>query len=118
MQTTGISLLLDLYDCQSLALSNDAVLEELVVSALQFGGFEAVDHLSHKFPNQGTTHIFILQQSHATLHTWPESNFVSVDVYSCGAPAAVRPALEIIRGYLTQKLIARTVKAQFIERGT
>ncbi len=117
MQTTGVSLLLDLYDCKS-PLKNDAVLEELFTGALQFGGFEPIDHVSHQFPGQGTTHIFILKQSHATIHTWPESNFVSVDVYSCGDLATIRPALEIVRGYLTQKLIARTVKAQLIDRGT
>lgn len=116
MQTTGVSLLLDLYDCKS-PLNNDAVLEQVFTSALQFGGFDPVDHLSHQFPHQGTTHLFILRQSHATIHTWPESNFVSVDVYSCGSPESVRPALEIVRGYLTQKLIARTVKAQLIDRG-
>ena len=118
MQTTGISLLLDLFDCKSAALNNDAILEELFVSALQFGGLEIVDHLSLKSPRQGTTHIFILKQSHAAIQTWPASGFVSIDVYASGAAESARPALEIIRGYLTQKLIAGAAKAQIIERGT
>ncbi len=117
MQTTGISLLLDLHDCRSPALSNEGVLEQLFAAALQFAGFEAVDHLTHCFPNQGTTFIYVLRQSHAMLHTWPESGFVSVDVYSCGEPQVVRPALESIRGYLTQKLMARSINARLIERG-
>jgi S-adenosylmethionine decarboxylase len=116
MQTSGVSLMLDLFDCKSPALANEGILEQHFVDALQFAGFDTVDHLSHHFPNQGTTFVYILKQSHATLHTWPENGFVSVDVYSCGKPEAVRPAPEIIRGYLTQKLIARSVKAQVIER--
>ena len=117
MQTTGISLLLDLHHCRSSALSNEDILEQLFAAALQFAGFEAVDHLMHRFPNQGTTFIYVLSQSHAMLHTWPESGFVSIDVYSCGEPQVVRPALESIRGYLTQKLMARSVNARLIERG-
>ena len=117
MPTSGVSLLLDLYDCKS-PLNNDAVLEQLFSSALQFGGLEPLEHLTQKFAPYGTTHIFILKQAHATIHTWAQNGYVAVDVYATGDPAAIRPALEIIRGYLTQKLIARTAKAQLIERGT
>ncbi len=117
MPTTGVSLLLDLYDCKS-PLTNDAVLEQVFTSAFQFAGLEPVDHLTQKFPPYGTTHIFTLKQAHATVHTWTDNGFVAVDVYSTGAPESVRPVLEIIRGYLTQKLIARTAKAQLVERGT
>ena len=117
MQTTGISLLLDLYDCKSPALNNEALLEQLFVSALQFAGFELVDQCAHQFPKQGITFVCILRQSHATLHTWPEASFVAADVYACGKPETARAALEIIRGYLAQKLVARSVNARFIERG-
>ncbi|MBI5035462.1 MAG: adenosylmethionine decarboxylase [Chloroflexi bacterium] len=117
MSTTGVSLLLDLYDCKS-PLINDAVLEQVFTTALQFAGLEPLDHMTQKFSPHGTTHIFILKQAHATVHTWAAEGFVAIDVYSCGAPETIRPGLEIIRGYLTQKLIARTAKAQLIERGT
>jgi S-adenosylmethionine decarboxylase len=117
MQTMGITLLLDLYDCKSPALNNAAVLEQLFVSALQLAGFEIVDQCAHQFPKQGITFVYILRQSHATLHTWPEAGFVAADVYACGKPETVRAALEIIRGYLAQKLIARSVNARFVERG-
>ena len=117
MPNTGITLLLDLYDCQSSALKNDAILEQLFTSALQFGGLEVVDQIGQQLPDQHTTHIFLLKESHATIHTWQENGRVVVDVYAIGSPETVRPALEIIRGFLTQKLIARAAQAQLIERG-
>lgn len=117
MPTSGVSLILDLYDCKSPALAQDDLLEQLFVNALQFAGLEVIDHLAHRLPNQGTTCVYILKQSHATLHVTPASGWVSVDVYAGGKPEVVRPALEIIRGYLTQKLIARSVQAQMVVRG-
>jgi S-adenosylmethionine/arginine decarboxylase-like enzyme len=117
MQTSGISLLLDLYDCKSPAIHNEAVLEQLCVSALQFAGFEVVDQLAHRFPKQGIMVICILHQAHASLHAQPAAGVVTAEVYACGEPETVRPALEIVRGYLAQKLIARSVTARFIERG-
>jgi S-adenosylmethionine decarboxylase len=117
MQTTGISLLLELCDCAWLASCDDRTLAQLFEEALKIAGFEAVDHLAYRFPGQGVTLIYILRQSHAALHTWPESNYVSVDVYSCGVPAAVRPALENLCASLAQKLAAGSVSTRFVERG-
>jgi S-adenosylmethionine/arginine decarboxylase-like enzyme len=117
MQTAGITLLLDLYDCKSPAINSEAVLEQLFVSALQFAGFEVVDQLSHHFPSQGAAVVCVLRDAHASLRAWPVSGFVSADVYASGKPEVARAALEIVRGYLAQKLIARSVNARFIERG-
>ena len=117
MQTAGITLLLDLYDCKSPAINNEAVLDQLFVSALQFAGFEVVDQLAQRLPSQGVVVVCVLRDAHASLRTWPESGFVSADVYAYGKPEAARAALEIVRGYLAQKLIARSVNARLIERG-
>jgi len=29
--------------------------------------------------------VFILSESHLSFHTWPEENYVSVDLYVCGS---------------------------------
>ena len=117
MPTVGIILLLDLYDCKSPAINNVAVLDQLFVSALQFAGFEVVDQLAQHFPSQGAVVVCVLRDAHASLRAWPESGFVSADVYAYGKPESARAALEIVRGYLAQKLIARSVQARWIERG-
>jgi len=93
------------------------VLDQLFVSALQFAGFEVVDQLTHRSPNQGTMVICILRQAHASLHAQSGSGTVTADVYVSGDPEMARAALEIVRGYLAQKLIARSVNARLIERG-
>jgi S-adenosylmethionine/arginine decarboxylase-like enzyme len=67
-------------------------------------------------PKRGLV-LCLLRQVHASLHASPESGFVTADVYASGKPEVVRPALEIVRGYLAQKLIARAVNSRFVERG-
>ena len=117
MQTVGITLLLDLYDCKSPAINNAEALDQLFVSALQLAGFEVVDQLAQHFPSQGAVVVCVLRDAHASLRAWPEAGFVSADVYAYGKPEAARAALEIVRGYLAQKLIARAVNSRFVERG-
>lgn len=29
--------------------------------------------------------VFVLAESHLSFHTWPEENYVSVDLYVCGS---------------------------------
>jgi S-adenosylmethionine/arginine decarboxylase-like enzyme len=115
MSATGLTLLLDLHECKSPALGNPSLLEELFIGALQFAGLESVDHFSRPV-NHGTMQVYQLPQGHAVLYVW-QPNFVSIDLYTIGETAVLRPALELIRGYLTQKLIARSANAQLIERG-
>lgn len=117
MQTAGITLLLDLYDCKSPALNNEAVLEQLLVSALQFAGLEVVEQVSHRFPSQSAVVTCILRDAYAVLQVLPGAGLVAADVAVIGKPEAARAALEIVRGYLAQKLIARSVNARWIERG-
>ncbi len=116
MATPGVSLLLDLYECRSPALGNPALLEEVFIGALQFAGLETVDHSNHNLGNQGTRQIYHLPRGHAVLYVW-QPNFVSIDLYAIGETAALRSAFELIRGYLAQKLIARSANVQLIERG-
>jgi S-adenosylmethionine/arginine decarboxylase-like enzyme len=42
-----------------------------------------INKIEHKFTPQGETIVFILSESHFTLHTYPENNFISMDVYVC-----------------------------------
>ena len=42
-----------------------------------------VQKVEHKFHPQGETIVFILAESHFTLHTYPENNYISLDIYIC-----------------------------------
>ena len=53
------------------------------VEALQNAGATVVQAVSHNFPGAGLTCILILAESHAVLHTWPETGTVNIDIFSC-----------------------------------
>ena len=40
--------------------------------------------ISNKFEPQGVTAIALLAESHISIHTWPESNYSAVDIFTCG----------------------------------
>jgi S-adenosylmethionine/arginine decarboxylase-like enzyme len=114
---SGITLVLDLFECKSPALNNEVLLEQLLVSALQFAGMEVLDQLAHRYPGQGVVVVCVLRDAYAALQVLPSAGLVAAVVSVSGKPEAARAALEIVRGYLAQKLIARSVAAHWIDRG-
>src|SRR5687768_8729771 len=52
-------------------------------AALRRAGASVVEELFHAFPETGLTCVLILAESHAVLHTWPETGTVNIDIFSC-----------------------------------
>ena len=46
-------------------------------------GATVVETVCHAFPKTGLTCVLILQESHAVLHTWPETGTINIDIFSC-----------------------------------
>jgi len=86
----GLHLTADLYGCECDAslLINAAALSELCRSAVTKADLTVVDEKFFTFPdwqNQpgGVTGAVLLAESHVALHTWPEIDGVTLDVYVC-----------------------------------
>jgi S-adenosylmethionine decarboxylase proenzyme len=75
----------DLKGCTALAALAPEPATATFIAALQNAGATVVQALSHSFPGAGMTCVLILAESHAVLHTWPETGTVNVDIFSCSA---------------------------------
>lgn len=48
-------------------------------------GFSVLDFVGHKFDGGGgVTGLFLLAESHCSYHTYPESSYIAIDVFTCG----------------------------------
>jgi len=73
----------DLSGCSLLpGLAPEAVTAAFI-AALKGAGATVVQSMSHHFPGAGQTCVLILAESHAVLHTWPETGTVNLDIFSC-----------------------------------
>ncbi len=73
----------DLSDCAALPVLAGDEVSELFIAALDRAGATIVDTISHAFPTTGLTCVLILRESHAVLHTWPETGTINIDIFSC-----------------------------------
>jgi S-adenosylmethionine decarboxylase len=73
----------DLGDCDALASFDVDAIPTVFATALRGAGATIVQELSHAYPGAGLTCVLVLRESHAVLHTWPETGTVNIDIFSC-----------------------------------
>ena len=94
-------------------VSDIGELAAAAAAAVRAGRGTVLDSSHVIFPNGAVTLVLILAESHLAIHTWPEENLITVDLFSCGAIAADRVAGELIKG-----LRLADAKVRRMERGT
>jgi S-adenosylmethionine decarboxylase len=102
----------DLLDCASLPALSGAEIADLFIAALERAGAHVVDTVSHSFPKTGLTCVLILRESHAVLHTWPETGTINIDIFSCTTRLKSVQAIEDLR----KSFGARHLRIQEIAR--
>jgi S-adenosylmethionine/arginine decarboxylase-like enzyme len=81
--TSPASFTADLSGCAALRELVPHEVAALFMGALDRAGGTIVEAVSHAFPATGLTCVLILRESHAVLHTWPETGTVNIDIFSC-----------------------------------
>jgi S-adenosylmethionine decarboxylase proenzyme len=84
----------DLKGCSALAELPPYKVTAAFVEALESAGATVVEEVSHNFSGTGLTCVLILAESHAILHTWPETGTVNIDIFSCSPRLRSLAAIE------------------------
>ena len=104
--------LLELYRCDCEKLNDESFLRCILNRASKLANATVLNLISNKFEPQGVTAIALLAESHISIHTWPESNYSAVDIFTCGQN--MKP--ELASQYLIESLKAEEHFLRVIER--
>ena len=104
--------LLELYRCDCEKLNDESFLRCILNRASKLANATVLNLISNKFEPQGVTAIALLAESHISIHTWPESNYSAVDIFTCGQ----KMMPELASQYLIESLMAKEHSLRVIER--
>ena len=104
--------LLELYSCDCEKLNDESFLRCTLNRAAKLANATVLNLISNKFEPQGVTAIALLAESHISIHTWPESNYSAVDIFTCGQNMMPERASQ----YLIEVLKAEEHSLRVIER--
>ena len=105
-------LLLELYKCDYEKLNDESFLRCSLNRAAKLAKATVLNLISNKFEPQGVTAIALLAESHISIHTWPESNYSAIDIFTCGQN--MEP--EVASQYLIDVLKAEEHSLRVIDR--
>jgi len=75
-------------------------------------GLHAVSSSFHQFEPHGVSAIYLLSESHLSVHTWPEYGYVALDIFTCGSDGPALRAFEL----LLEEFQPKSVKKRIIRR--
>lgn len=78
METKSRHLFIDAWLKEDLTIQHLNKIMEVIDSNLT-----VVKKVEHKFEPYGETIVWILAESHFSIHTYPEHNYLSLDIYIC-----------------------------------
>lgn len=106
-------LLVDLYGCPADMLNDVTALEKVMIEAAQRAGATVINSMFHHFSPFGVSGVVVIQESHLTIHTWPEQGFAAIDLFTCGTQTKPRHALT----HLKRALQSTRVEVRQFRRG-
>lgn len=120
----GLHIIADLYNCQKgELLVSSAKLRELCVDTCRGAGltvlgdhfyqFDGIDATQHG----GSTGAVVLAESHLAIHTWPERDGATLDVYVCNYTSDNTGKAEAVYKALIKALKPGDVLVERIQRG-
>ena len=109
----GSHLLIELFDCDQETIKQEGSVGEAMLQAAQESEATVVESSFHEFKPFGVSGAVIIQESHYTIHTWPEHRYAAVDLFYCGGTIHVEKAIDVLR----QRFKPGRIKFLVVRRG-
>lgn len=92
-------------DCDPQALGDVEGLSHAMDIAVATSGATVLNKMVYEFKPNGLTMLYLLSESHASLHTYPECNACFIDLFTCGTRCTSDGFDEKLRSYLHPKTV-------------
>jgi S-adenosylmethionine decarboxylase len=112
LKATGRHLLVEYQECDRKILNNREMIEALMQQAATAAETTIVTSVFHPFSPQGISGVVVIEESHLSIHTWPEYGYAAVDFFTCGNGIPERA-----HAVLKEGLNSKKCEVMFVVRG-
>lgn len=102
----------DIYNCNTSKIKFVAPIKEILNQVVTEIQLTKVAESYKQFEPFGATGFILLEESHISIHTWPEHNFAAIDVFSCR-----EFDIDKINSLLSAYFETQEIKTKVIQRG-
>ena len=102
----GRHIIAEFHDCDANILRDEQLIKNLLTEAANASKSHIISSFSVNFGEEGgVSAVVVVQESHLSIHTWPEYNYAAVDIFTCGEKTDPVAALEVIVNTLRPKFV-------------
>lgn len=113
VQSLGNHLIVELYECEPAVIDDQKFVEEKLIEATNIAGATMVESVIHTFNPHGISGVIVIEESHFSVHTWPEYGYCALDIFTCGDEIDYYSALH----YLKKEFKAKNLSVTELKRG-
>ena len=84
-----------------------------MLRVVEAAGATPLEYLEHEFKPEGKSVVMLLEESHISIHTYPEHAYIAADIYTCGLNQKPYRAVEMLRSLFNP----RSIKILEVMRG-
>ena len=108
-----------LLDCWGVELNNSIItLKKVLKNAIKVSGATLLHIHLHRFgKQQGISGVAVLAESHISVHTWPERDYIAFDIFMCGDTNPEASAEYLLKTLKPKKKILKKIKRGVIKIG-
>ena len=93
----GVHYIVDIDNIKNKNLYSNEFIKNLCSKLLSNTGVNVLNEIHHEFQPQGYTALYLLSESHMSIHTWPENGKIRIDLFSCVINGKFDDALNILK---------------------
>ncbi len=111
-KSLGTHTLIELWGC-SQEINNAESIRLALVRGVDAAGATLIELNVHAFSPYGVTGVAILAESHMSLHSWPEHDYLAADIFTCGTTCQAENVAVVLQEIFEPK----STEVQTIQRG-
>ncbi len=96
-KSLGIHVIIEMYDCNPDTLKNKDKVEEILLNVAGESNAHALGSFFHQFEPHGVSGVIIIEESHISIHTWPEHGYAAIDYFYCSDEVDIDAAIQLMK---------------------
>jgi S-adenosylmethionine decarboxylase len=99
----------DFYGCEKEKLNDIDFVRNVLQNAVRKSELKTLDMKLYRFHPQGITGYAVLMTSHISIHTYPEFNYASVDIFACDDLWKLKKAYKVFKDEFKPKKVKKII---------
>lgn len=99
-KTLGTHILMEMFGCDPEMLKDKDKIEKIMNESAVKSRAKVVKTFFHQFKPYGVSGVVVIEESHYTIHTWPEYSYAAIDFFYCSNEVLIDKAIEVLKAAL------------------